>query len=143
MKLPAREAGRRRARVLKAVAKLPGAVAVECGTHLSLEVRGKRFGWYLEDHHGDGRLAVHLRAPPGADRMLASAAPAMFHVPAHVGHRGWIGLWLDLPEVDWPEVEAALGDAYQMTAPKAPRPSDHSKGRTRRRKARGSSASGP
>jgi hypothetical protein len=137
MSLSAREAARRRARVQRLVAKLPNANAVECGTHLSLEVRGKRFGWYLEDHHGDGRLALHCKAPPGARRMLEAVAPRMFHVPAHVGHRGWIGLWLDLADLDWAEVEAALADAYRMTAP------HQRKGRTSRRRARGSPRSGP
>jgi hypothetical protein len=108
MSLPAREAARRRARVLRIVAKLPEAAAVECGAHLSLEVRGRRFG----------RLAVNCRAPPGADRTLAVAVPAMFHVPKHLGHRGWVGLWLDLRGPQWAEVEAALADAYRMTAPR-------------------------
>jgi hypothetical protein len=142
-----RQRAARRARVLRLLRTLPDATAAEHGAHLSLEVRGKRFGWYLDDHHGDGRLAAHLRAPPGADRMLAAAAPAMFHVPAHVGHRGWVGLWLDVPKPDWAEVKAALGDAYRMTAPKTlagrPRGAGHSKGPTRRRRARRSPASGP
>lgn len=123
MKLKRRDVAARRGRVLRIVAKLPEAAATEHGTHLSLEVRGRRFGWYLEDHHGDGRIALHCKAPPGADRMFRASAPAMFHVPAHVGHRGWIGLWLDLPETDWREVGAALGDACRMTAPKRSRES--------------------
>src|SRR5690348_7307026 len=48
---------RQHRRVLKIVAVLPEAEAKPAGRHLSLEVRGKRFGWFLVDHHGDGRVA--------------------------------------------------------------------------------------
>jgi hypothetical protein len=30
-----------------------------------------------------------------------------------------VGLWLDLPQTHWPEVEALLAEAYRMTAPKS------------------------
>jgi hypothetical protein len=43
----------------------------------------------------------------------------MFHVPRYLGHRGWVGLWLDLPRIDWWEVESALAAAYRLTAPKS------------------------
>jgi len=115
-----REAAKRRARVVGLVEKLPEATATECGGgHLSLEVRGKRLGWYLDDHHNDGRLALNCKAPPGANELLATTAPDRFHLPKYVGHHGWVGLWLDLPKTDWSEVEAVLVDAYRMTAPKA------------------------
>jgi hypothetical protein len=43
---------RRRRRVISLVESLPEASAVVTGeTHLSLEVRGKRFGYFLDDHH--------------------------------------------------------------------------------------------
>lgn len=41
-----------------------------------------------------------------------------FHVPKYVGHHGWVGLWLDLPDIDWSEIGDLLADAYRMTAPK-------------------------
>lgn len=52
-----------RKRVVALVQSLPDARAVPTGDrHLSLEVLGKRFGWFLDDHHGDGRLALNLKA---------------------------------------------------------------------------------
>ena len=43
-----------RKQVIALVEALPEAEVKESGgQHLSLEVRGKRFGWYLHDHHGD------------------------------------------------------------------------------------------
>jgi hypothetical protein len=50
---------------------------------------------------------------------LAEAVPARFHTPGYLGHHGWVGLWVDLPETNWSEVEAVLTGAYRMTAPKS------------------------
>src|SRR6516165_11324122 len=102
----------RRARILALIEALPEATVVAFGDHLSLEVRRKRFGWYLDNHHGDGRLALNCKAPPGTNKTLAAAAPDKFHVPKYVGHRGWVGLWLDQPKINWQEVESVLMNAY-------------------------------
>lgn len=108
-----------RRRVVALVKSLPETMAVPAGDcHLSLEVRGKRFGWFLEDHHGDGRLALNLKVPRGANQTLAAKAPRRFHVPKYVGHHGWVGVWLDSPAPDWKEVEKLIEDAYHLTAPK-------------------------
>ena len=46
-----------------------------------------------------------------------SAEPNRFFVPPYVGHRGWLGVYLDVP-VDWDEVAQMVTDAYQVIAPK-------------------------
>jgi hypothetical protein len=110
---------RRRARIVALVESLPEAAVTATGDqHLSLEVRGKRFGYYLDDHHGDGRVALNCKAEPGANQSLADFAPERFHVPAYLGPRGWIGLWIDLPKISWEEVKCIIVDAYRLTAPK-------------------------
>ncbi|MGH9838579.1 MAG: MmcQ/YjbR family DNA-binding protein [Blastocatellia bacterium] len=113
------DAAQVRERVIAIIETLPEAIAEDCGgKHLSLEVRGKRFGWYMDDHHGDGRLAINCRAPVGESQALADSAPEKFHIPKYVGHRGWVGMWLDIPRLDWAEVEGVLVEAYLLTAPK-------------------------
>jgi hypothetical protein len=110
---------RRRARVVALVESLPeGTVVASANRHLSLEVRGKRFGYYLDDHHGDGRVALNCKAEPGGNQTLVDFAPERFHIPAYLGPRGWVGLWIDLPTIDWDEVESVIVDAYRLTAPK-------------------------
>ncbi|MCI0388698.1 MAG: MmcQ/YjbR family DNA-binding protein [Acidobacteria bacterium] len=111
-------ADKRRARVVAIVTGLPEAGVEASGNHLSLEVRQKRFGWYLEDHHGEGRLALNCKAARSVAQQFAKNAPDRFHIPKFVGRLGWIGLWLDTPQVDWKEVEAILVEAYRLTAPK-------------------------
>jgi predicted DNA-binding protein (MmcQ/YjbR family) len=34
-----------------------------------------------------------------------------------VGHRGWLGVYLDVP-VDWAEIAEIVTEAYRMIAPK-------------------------
>ncbi|MET0536064.1 MAG: MmcQ/YjbR family DNA-binding protein [Steroidobacter sp.] len=107
-----------RARIAAIVEKLPEGQAVRIGEHMSLEVRKRRFGWFLADHHGDGRLALSCKAPALVASQLQTLVPKQFHVPKYVGSKGWIGLWLDVPDVDWGQVELCLIEAYRMAAPK-------------------------
>jgi YjbR protein len=117
-KMTRKVAAERRDRVIAIVESLTEAGVVAAGNHLSLEVRQKRFGWYLDDHHGDGRLAINCKAPRDVAEQLANHASDRFHIPKYVSHLGWVGLWLDTPQVDWAEVEAILAGAYRLTAPK-------------------------
>ncbi len=109
---------RQRARIAKIVGSLPEGEAKAVGRHLSLEVRKKRFGWFLVDHHGDGRVALNCKASAEMHDVLRQLAPGHVHIPKYLGNKGWMGLWLDLPKLDWAAVELALLDAYRRTAPK-------------------------
>jgi hypothetical protein len=80
--------------------------------------RGKRtFVMFHDDHHGDGRLAIWCAAPPGAQAQLVEQEPARFFRPPYVGHRGWLGVQLDV-EPDWDEMAQICADAYRQVAPK-------------------------
>ncbi len=82
-------------------------------------VRGKTlFVMHLDDHHGDGRLALWCAAPPGMQAALAQGEPEHYFVPPYVGHRGWIGVRLD-SGLGWNEVAGAIEDAYCAVAPEA------------------------
>ena len=97
-----------RARIITSISRLPEAAAVSVGEHLSLEVRKRRFGWFMADHHGDGRIAINCKVPALIAAQLSSSVPQQFHIPTYVGSKGWIGLWLDVPNVDWAQVDACL-----------------------------------
>ena len=56
-----------------------------------------------------------LAAPPGARDPLVEAEPVRYFVPPYVGHRGWIGVYLDV-DVDWPVVEELIRNAYHTIA---------------------------
>jgi hypothetical protein len=114
---------RQRKRIIRMVEQLPEGVAIAHGTHLSLEVRKKRFGWFLDNHHGDGRVALNCKASADMHDVLQQLAPAQFHAPKYLGNKGWIGLWLDVGEMNWSAVELALREAYSSVAPKTLRAS--------------------
>ncbi|MGH9230961.1 MAG: MmcQ/YjbR family DNA-binding protein [Acidimicrobiales bacterium] len=81
-------------------------------------VRGKKtLATYVDNHHGDGRLAIWYPAPPGIQGALVSEEPDRFFTPAYVGHRGWLGVRLDR-DLDWDEVAGIIEDAYRLVAPR-------------------------
>jgi len=88
------------------------------GQHLAFRVRNKTFAWYLEDHHGDGRVALCCKAAPGEQQALVAADPVRYYRPAYLGPRGWVAVRLDLDDVDWGEVAELALEAYRRTAPK-------------------------
>ena len=77
----------------------------------------KSFLYYHDSHHNDGRLAIWCPAPPGAQEQMVEAEPARYFRPAYVGHRGWIGLRLDIDRDD-DEIVGAIDEAYRCIAPK-------------------------
>jgi hypothetical protein len=80
-------------------------------------VRGQKgFVTYADRHHDD-RLAFWCAAPEGVQRGLVTSDPERFFVPPYVGHRGWLGVYLDVP-VDWDEIAELVADAYRVVAPK-------------------------
>ncbi len=76
----------------------------------------KTFVMYLDDHHGDGRLAIWCAAPPGMQEALVAGEPEHYFVPPYVGHRGWLGVRLDRG-LDWDELAGIVEDAYAEVAP--------------------------
>ena len=82
-------------------------------------VRKKTFAYFTDDHHGDGRLALICKAPLGEQGALVSSWPEQYFVPPYLGHRGWVGYWLDTASVDWAEAEEMFTEAYRLTAPKS------------------------
>ena len=76
----------------------------------------KTFVTYADRHHDD-RLAFWCAAPDGVQRTLVESDPERFFVPPYVGHRGWLGVRLDVV-VDWDEIAEIVEDAYRAVAPK-------------------------
>ncbi|MFE0023075.1 MmcQ/YjbR family DNA-binding protein [Amycolatopsis sp. NPDC059021] len=81
-------------------------------------VRGKKTFVMFADRHHDDRLAFWCPAPPGAQEELVGSEPDRFFRPPYVGHRGWLGVRLDV-DVDWAEIAEIVRDAYRLVAPKS------------------------
>jgi hypothetical protein len=78
-------------------------------------IRKKCFVMFLDDHHGDGRLAIWCAAPDGVQADLVETDPERFFRPPYVGHMGWLGV--QLPGVDDAELNAICREAYAAVAP--------------------------
>lgn len=69
------------------------------------------------NRHHDDRVAFWCAAPPGLQETLVPSDPDRFFRPPYVGHRGWLGVFLDVPGVDWDEVEDLVEQGYRSVAP--------------------------
>jgi hypothetical protein len=97
---------------------LPEASREMMGRHARFLVRKKIFAYFLDDHHGDGIVGITCKVLPGDNRALIASDPQRFYMPAYVGSRGWVGLRLDVGEIDWEEVGELVTHSYRLLAPK-------------------------
>jgi len=80
-------------------------------------VRGRKQFVTLADHHHDDRFAFWCAAPPGAQEALVGSEPRRYFRPPYVGHRGWLGVYLDIDDIDWDELAEIITDAFKTVAP--------------------------
>ena len=97
---------------------LPEATRNIYGSHAQFLVRKKTFAYFLNDHHGDGVVAVTGKVLPGDNKALVEAQPRRFYLPAYIASKGWVALRLDVGKIDWDEVRELLLGSYVLIAPK-------------------------
>jgi hypothetical protein len=108
-----------RDRLVRLAADLPGVTVEDGYGHTGFLLRGRRIAWLLVDHHGDGRLALTVKAPPGEQEGLVGTDPDRYFRPAYTGASGWVGVLVDpASHPDWVEVAGLLDQAWRMTAGK-------------------------
>jgi hypothetical protein len=97
---------------------LPEAVCEREGRHATFRVRKKVFAYFLDNHHGDGRIAVCVRGAKRTNTALIKKDSKRFFLPAYIGSRGWVGIRLDIGHNDWKEVTERVEASYASVAPK-------------------------
>jgi hypothetical protein len=105
-------------RVTEIALALPDVTRQIYGSHAQFLVRKKTFSYFLDNHHGDGIVAVTGKVLPGDNKALVEAQPDRFYLPAYVASRGWVALRLDVGKIDWEEVRELLHGSYLLVAPK-------------------------
>lgn len=110
-------ANRALTRVRKICLALPEGTEKEAWGSPTFRVRDKMFAMYLDNHHGDGRLALWLKSTREEQELLVGADATNFFVPPYVGHKGWLGVHLDRG-LDWDEIADHVAAAYRLAAPK-------------------------
>ena len=88
----------------------------------TFRVRDRIFVMFVNDHHGDGRVAVWCNADRDAQVAIVEADPRRFFVPPYVGPRGWIGIRLDR-RPNWAVVSALVEEGHRrvLSCRRAPR----------------------
>ena len=109
---------RRLVRLTKICLVLPESTRECQGRHAAFRVRKKTFAYFLNDHHGDGIVAVTCKVLPRDNTALIAANPERFYLPAYIGPKGWVALRLDKGDIDWDEVSELVTGSYRMVAPK-------------------------
>jgi hypothetical protein len=80
-------------------------------------IRGKKqFVAVDNHHHGVQHLGFWCAAQPGVQEEMIAENPLQFFRPPYVGHRGWLGVRIDL-DPDWAEIDEIVRDAYRCIAP--------------------------
>ena len=89
-----------------------------CRRHAQFLIRKKTFAYFLDDHQGDGIVAVTCKVLPGDNKALAEAQPRRFYLPAYIASKGWVALRLDVGKIDWDEMKELLLGSYVLIAPR-------------------------
>jgi len=95
----------------------PGATERQSHGEPSWFARNGRQFVMFSNHHHDDRVAFWCAAPPGAQAPLIESDPARYFRPPYVGHRGWVGVYVDVAPVDWERVEDLVDAAHLAVAP--------------------------
>jgi hypothetical protein len=107
------------ARLRSICAGFPGAEEKLSHGAPAFHVKGRLFATFVDDHHGDGRVAVWCKAAPDEQRAKVDESPDRFFVPPYVGVKGWVGVRLDRPDADWIDLAILLERGWQDVAPKS------------------------
>jgi len=96
---------------------LPGTEVEREGRHATFRVKKKPFVYFLDNHHGDGIVGASVRCPVDEAAALVRRHPDAYFIPAYMGPKGWLGLRLDRPRVDWRDVESRVVARHAAAAP--------------------------
>jgi predicted DNA-binding protein (MmcQ/YjbR family) len=100
---------------------LPQATEKEAWGDPTWRVRDRIFAMQKGNYAG-GRPALWLKAADGTQGMLVDSEPELFFVPPYVGHKGWVGVYLDGKRVDWGMLGQLIAESHALIGPKRPAP---------------------
>jgi predicted DNA-binding protein (MmcQ/YjbR family) len=95
----------------------PEATRRDHGDYSAFLIRKRTFAYFLNNHHGDGIVAVTCKVMPAENAALVAAQKNRFYLPAYIGPKGWVALRLDIGKIDWDEVSDLLTASYTLIAP--------------------------
>ena len=81
-------------------------------------IKGKKFAYVSNDHHGDGKVALLVKIS-GIEEQATRIEndPERYYRPPYFGD-SWVGIRLDLGDNDWDHIVEWLGRSWRAVAPK-------------------------
>ena len=70
------------------------------------------FAMFVDNHHGDGHVAVWAAAAPGTQAALIRESPDTYFRPPYVGVSGWVGV--EVARVADDQLGAILREAFRL-----------------------------
>jgi phosphoribosylglycinamide formyltransferase 1 len=81
-------------------------------------IKGKKFAYVSNDHHGDGRVALLVKISGAEEQsQLIEMDEARYYRPPYFGDN-WVGIRLDLGDTDWDHIGEWLAKSWRAVAPK-------------------------
>lgn len=78
-------------------------------------VRDKIFAM-AKGNYPEGQPSVWMKGRDGAQEILTAMDSDSFFVPPYVGHKGWIGAWMDRPRIKWQMLADLIAESHALVA---------------------------
>ena len=104
-------------RLRKLCLLLPETLEKETWGDPTWRVRDRIFVMQKGNYEG-GQPSIWLKVELGGQELLVDSRGELFFVPPYVGHKGWVGIRMDVKRIPWTLVADLIRDSYCLIAPK-------------------------
>ncbi len=109
---PKRDRGKQLTRVRRICKSIPGTVEKISHGAPTFFTPKRVFAMFVDNHHGDGHVAVWLPAADGVQAALIEEDPGTYFRPPYVGVNGWVGV--ELSKVDDEQLGALIREGFRL-----------------------------
>ena len=129
---PARklDGGKQVARVRRICLSIPGTLEKISHGAPTFFTPNRVFGMFVDNHHGDGHVAMWIPAAEGVQAALIQQQPDVYFRPPYVGPAGWVGV--ELSKVDDDQLGALIREGFRLVVAKDASGRSHRPSRGRR-----------
>jgi hypothetical protein len=109
---PKRDRGKQLARVRRICSSISGTTEKLSHGSPTFFTPKRVFASFVDNHHGDGHVAVWIPAAPGVQAALIEEEPETYFRPPYVGPSGWVGV--ELSRVSDDQLGALIREAFRF-----------------------------
>src|SRR4029450_7144174 len=82
------------------VKSLPEVSIERMNEHAAFVVADKKFSWFLNNRHGEGRVCICVKTDPEVKETLIEMNPEKYLRPAYISRFGWLSIRLHTASLD-------------------------------------------